>query len=880
MSDNLETKIYKAKEEEKSVSFIWLLPILIACVLAWLSYESYMKKGTNISVTFKNAEGLKEGVTTLEYKGLQLGKVTKIEMYEDFKSVKVNILVRSEAAPYIATDSSRFWIRKPTVSLTKISGLSTLISGYKIELAPKFKSHEEYENAKEQYEFQGLESKPDDELLDSGYHISLLANDDENVEIGTPIFYNKFQVGEVISKELKYEKVFIKAYIYDKFNHLINKSSKFYMNDALRVSYGASGLKLEVGSLYSSLVGGITVTTPNKDEAKILKDEVYILYVSKEDLRKKEFFHLRFANASKIDENTEILYKGIKVGQIKSLQLHEEFVEAKAYVYDKYKYLLSQKSKFFIQSPEISIDGAKNLSNIIKGNSISLVYKKGKRSDLFYIEELNEIVKKSNNIEYTLYTHNLNNISKNSKVYYKNFIVGEVINTSLSSNLNQVKIKISIDKKYKDLINDHTIFYDISSKLLEIKNLDISLNYNGLKPLLNGGISILRLKKNALKKKNTFKLYSSYKEVEKIAKTYNDGFYLDVVFSNHIKINENMPLIFENQEIGFIKNIKFSKDESVVKFFIKNKYKQYINKNTRFYKNKFVETKASINGLIFQIDNLSAFLQGSIYLDNSSNKIFNEYRLYSSKDDMLNSSNLISIIFDDVKGVHEEFSSLLYKGVKVGKVKSLELLKDDKVLVKVLVEKNYDEFAKKGSIFYLEKPQISLQKVKNIGSTIMAVNIALVKGTSQEFENTFKGYEKRPSFSFNDIGKVYTVESSHASKVNNDAPIYYKNVEIGRVHKKDISNDGKKVLIECLIFNKYDYLVRKDSKFYDISGFNMKFSIFSGSSVESNTFTSILKGGLMLVTKEVKTPKAKTNDLFILNEELPQNWDKEVKDIK
>ncbi|MEZ4694231.1 MAG: hypothetical protein R2837_09645 [Aliarcobacter sp.] len=34
----------------------------------------------------------------------------------------------------------QFWIKKPTVSLTKVSGLSTLISGYKIELAPSFKT--------------------------------------------------------------------------------------------------------------------------------------------------------------------------------------------------------------------------------------------------------------------------------------------------------------------------------------------------------------------------------------------------------------------------------------------------------------------------------------------------------------------------------------------------------------------------------------------------------------------------------------------------------------------------------------------------------------------------------------------------------------------
>jgi len=137
--------VYKAKtEDEKAVSFIWIIPIIILCILSWIGYESYMKKGTTISVVFKTAEGLKEGVTTLEYKGLKLGKVRKIGIHEDLKSVKVSILVKSEVAKYVANESSQFWIKKPTISLTKISGLSTLISGYKIEISPKFKTHKEF----------------------------------------------------------------------------------------------------------------------------------------------------------------------------------------------------------------------------------------------------------------------------------------------------------------------------------------------------------------------------------------------------------------------------------------------------------------------------------------------------------------------------------------------------------------------------------------------------------------------------------------------------------------------------------------------------------------------------------------------------------------
>ena len=52
------------------------------------------------------------------------------------------------------------------------------------------------------------------------------------------------------------------------------------MNEVLKVSYGASGLNIELGSLYSVLVGGITVITPNKDDEKISK-RMHMFYMQK-----------------------------------------------------------------------------------------------------------------------------------------------------------------------------------------------------------------------------------------------------------------------------------------------------------------------------------------------------------------------------------------------------------------------------------------------------------------------------------------------------------------------------------------------------------------------------------------------------------------------
>ncbi len=866
-----ETVVYEAKQEiKKKFSLVWLLPLVILGILGYIAYDSYSKKGTNIVVYFKSAEGLKENITPLEYKGLTLGKVTKISMHEDLKNVAVNILVNSDVAEYVANENSKFWIKKPTVSLTKISGLSTLISGYKIELSTSFKKQDDLKNIKHQWYFDGLDSQPDEEFEENGYYVTLLANDKDNIDVGTPIFYNKYQIGEVVSKEFKGEEVYASIYIYDKYNYLVNKSSKFIMNEALKVSYGASGLNIEVGSLYSAIIGGITVVTTLKEDEKISKEDVQLLYSSKDDLKKKIYFSLDF-NDAKIEEKTPILFKGIEIGKVTDIKLNEDVLSTKAYVYEEYKYLLTKNSRFFVEEPSISFGGIKNLGNIIKGNYISLDYKDGEFNNKFFGVTKKDLKKSLNTIKIDLVTDNLNSINERSKIYYKNIEIGRVDSYDLSNDYKSVKISILIDEKYKDLVNDNSKFYDMSSKLVEIKSFDLSVNYSGLESVLNGAVGLVSNKGEGKLSKKEFTLYQSYKDIEKINRDKNSGFVVYTEFDNSFVVKENMAVIYKNQEIGFVKNIKFDDAVSKVELFIYEDFRQYIKNTSRFFKKPKFDFKASLSGVLFEVDNFTSLLEGSIELDNSSKIPLGNHEIYSSFDDMQMATNMVTIIFDDVEGLQEDFSKIVYKGANIGKVKKISLNKNQKVEVKVIIDKDFKEFAKDGTIFYLKKPRISLQEVANVGSTVMAVNIGVIKSQNGEYQTKFIGSDKEPSVNSH-LGTIIKVEDKTASSVNVDSPIYYKNVQIGKILKVDLSNDASKVVIDCLIYDKYTKFVRTNSEFYDISGFEMEFSIFSGSKIESNTITSIIKGGLVVVTPYEYKEIASSNDRFILNKTLRADW--------
>jgi len=857
-------------EEKKSISFIWILPLIILSVLIWTLYESYSKKGTNIQIIFNSAEGLKEGITPLKYRGLELGKVTKI-VIKDLERVEVNILVKKDAADYVAVEGSKFWIKKPTVTLTKISGLDTLISGYEIEVMPKYNKDKDL---KSQTKFTGLDSQPNFEYIKDGYYITLLLRDGNSVNIGMPLFYNSMQVGEIVSKELYENNVYIKAHIYKKYENLVNESSSFILNDAVKVNFGAGGFNLKVSSLYSALVGGIKVKTSDLNAKKITDDKQYLLYTSDDNLEEKVIINIEFLDAEDIGEDTSIMYKGITIGKVTNISLNTNSVNAQAFIYKKYKYLLTNNSRFEINSAEISLDGIKNIGTVFTGKYITLNYKKGEFKTYFKDKKLLNSQINADDLELTLKADSLGSITNKSKIYYKDIEIGKISNISLSKNFNQVIIKIQIYGKYKNIISNNSLFYDMSSKLIDIKNLDLNINYSGINPLLKGAIAVIKDDKQSKLNKKTFKILKSHQEAYKIKKMRNKGFTLKTAFENNFRLEEDMPIYYQNYEIGFINKVDFEEHYSKAELFIYNKYKKYITKHSKFYKKSPVKVDASLNGILFEIGDISSLLYGSISLDNSSKKEINGYQIYDSFDTMKNSTNTINIVFDNIDGIIEQSSKLVYKGINIGKVIDISLSKNQKIVLKVQIDKNYDEFAKQGNKYYLKKSKISLQEVKNLSSTIFAVNIGVVKGNGKKTQVLFNGYDSISDIADSTKGKIFKVESLHATSAGIDSPIYYKNVQIGKINKIDLSSDASKVVLDCLIYNKYTNIIRKNSNFYDISGFKLKFSIFSGTKIETNTFTSFLKGGLMVVTPKEYDKKANGNDKFILKEELMDDWEK------
>ena len=238
-------------------SLVWLIPLLAALIGAGLAARSILDQGPTLTVSFKSAEGLEPGKTKVKYKDVDIGQVRSINLGEDLSRVLVTIEMSKEARRF-ATADSRFWVVRPQIGASGVTGLGTLLSGAYIGVDTG-KSQVKKES------FTGLESPPAVDGDQKGKLFTLHAESLGSVDVGSPVFFHRLRVGKVVSFSLDKDgngismTVFVNA-PYDQF---VGKNARWWHASGVDVRLDSNGFKLNTQSLAALLIGGIAFEAEN-----------------------------------------------------------------------------------------------------------------------------------------------------------------------------------------------------------------------------------------------------------------------------------------------------------------------------------------------------------------------------------------------------------------------------------------------------------------------------------------------------------------------------------------------------------------------------------------------------------------------------------------
>jgi paraquat-inducible protein B len=234
---------------------IWLVPIAAAGLAGYYAWEHHREQGPEITIHFNDASGLKADESQVIYRGVEIGEVESLSLSPDAKSAIVRVQLRRDQYPF-AERGAEFWIVRPEISETSVSGLSTIISGPFIQAKPG--------SGDSVSDFVGQEREP---IQDGpGVKVILHTPHMEHLQLESPVYFRGLQVGLI--QDIRFAsdstEVNVTVLIWKRYQNLLRTNSVFWTEKGADIKGGIfSGIKIDLKSLHEILTGGIVFATPD-----------------------------------------------------------------------------------------------------------------------------------------------------------------------------------------------------------------------------------------------------------------------------------------------------------------------------------------------------------------------------------------------------------------------------------------------------------------------------------------------------------------------------------------------------------------------------------------------------------------------------------------
>ena len=239
-------------------SLIWLIPILVVAIGAYLGWTTLSRQGPEITIQFDSADGLTTGQTQVKHIAVALGTVQGIQLSHDLQHVEVRVRMSAESAPLL-TEHAKFWVVRPRLSGASISGLETLVSGAFIAIDPGTPG------GAPETRFKGLDAPPGVRSDQPGSTFTLTTGTLGSLGQGSPVFFRDVTVGEVLGYKMPPNgrgPIPIQVFIQAPYDRFIRKDTRFWDVSGLRVDFNGGDLHLQVESLQALLSGGVSFGLP------------------------------------------------------------------------------------------------------------------------------------------------------------------------------------------------------------------------------------------------------------------------------------------------------------------------------------------------------------------------------------------------------------------------------------------------------------------------------------------------------------------------------------------------------------------------------------------------------------------------------------------
>ncbi|HWT38811.1 MAG TPA: MlaD family protein [Paraburkholderia sp.] len=242
-------------------SAVWLLPVAALLISGALLIRTGMQRGPRITIGFMTAESLEAGKTRVRYRDVDIGRLKDLHLSDDRTRVLAEVQLDDSATRFAAC-GTRYWVVRPRIGMTGVSGLSTAISGAYI-------AADAAQASRPCKAFVGLEAPPFVTGDQKGKRFVLRADSLGSLTAGSPVLFRHVQAGQVLGYALSADgaQVVVDVFVNAPYDGYVSASTVWWQASGIDLRFGADGFRLDTQSVASLLSGGIAFDTARRAPA-------------------------------------------------------------------------------------------------------------------------------------------------------------------------------------------------------------------------------------------------------------------------------------------------------------------------------------------------------------------------------------------------------------------------------------------------------------------------------------------------------------------------------------------------------------------------------------------------------------------------------------
>lgn len=214
-----------------------------------------------------------------------------------------------------------------------------------------------------------------------------------------------------------------------------------------------------------------------------------------------------------------------------------------------------------------------------------------------------------------------------------------------------------------------------------------------------------------------------------------------------------------------------------------------------------------------------------------------------------------------------------HRGIVIGEVTTVDLDRDlSGVSVRVRLSGMGHQVAREGSLFWVERPRVSVAEVRGLETLVGGRYVAVSPGAVESAAcDTFAGLDYAPVAEIPAGGIEIVLHAPQRWGIDRGVPISYRGLRVGQVHSVGLSSDGTRIEAKASIEARYRTLVRRNSVFWSTSGIDFNFGL-TGLQLTADTLSTIAQGGIAFATPEAPGELANSGQRFAFERAAQEEW--------